>query len=84
MDWILIIFGTHVIKKNWPVLLTFPDYLSVSYEYQAICNLIISSDFANQNAYCATNNYDHLQEFELAFVQIKTTAFFKGRVSIIL
>ena len=33
VGWVLIIFGTQVIKKKrsvWPV---FPDYLSVSYDY---------------------------------------------------
>ena len=84
VDWILIIFGTQVIMKNWPVRLTFSDYLSVSYEYQAICNLTIWSNFANQNVYCSTNTYDHLQEFDLAIVLIRITAFLKRRVSVML
>ena len=33
LDWVLIIFGTQVIKKKWPVRLVFPDYLSVSCDY---------------------------------------------------
>ena len=33
VDWVLIIFGTQVIKKKRPVLPVFPDYLSVSYGY---------------------------------------------------
>ena len=33
MDWVLIIFGTQVIKKKRPVRPVFPDYLSVSYDY---------------------------------------------------
>ena len=32
-DWVLIIFGTQVIKKKKPVRPVFPDYLSVSYDY---------------------------------------------------
>ena len=33
MDWVLIIFGTQVIKKQGPVRPVFPDYLSISYDY---------------------------------------------------
>ena len=33
MDWVLIIFGTQVIKKKRSVRLVFPDYFSVSYDY---------------------------------------------------
>ena len=33
VDWVLIIFGTQVIKKKRPVRPVFPDYLSVSYDY---------------------------------------------------
>ena len=33
VDWVLIIFGTQVIKKKRPVRSVFPDYLSVSYDY---------------------------------------------------
>ena len=33
VDWVLIIFGTRVIKKRRPVWPVFPDYLSVSYDY---------------------------------------------------
>ena len=33
IDWVLIIFGTQVIKKKRPVRPVFPDYLSVSYDY---------------------------------------------------
>ena len=33
VGWILIIFGTQVIKKKRPVRPVFPDYLSVSYDY---------------------------------------------------
>ena len=29
MEWVLIILGTQVIKKNWPVGPAFPDYLAV-------------------------------------------------------
>ena len=36
MDWVLIIFGTQVIKKKRPVRPVFPDYLSVSYDYDKI------------------------------------------------
>ena len=35
MDWVLTIFGTQVIKKNRPGRPVFPDYLSVSYDYDA-------------------------------------------------
>ena len=33
MDWVLKIFGTQVIKKKQLVRFVFPDYLSVSYDY---------------------------------------------------
>ena len=33
LDWVLIIFGTQVIKKKRPVQLVFPDYLSISDDY---------------------------------------------------
>ena len=33
VDWVLIIFGTQVIKKKRPVRPVFPDYLSVFYDY---------------------------------------------------
>ena len=34
VDWVLIIFGTQVIKKKRPVWPVFPDYLSLSDEYE--------------------------------------------------
>ena len=34
VDWVLIIFGTHVMRKKRPVWPVFPDYLSVSYDYK--------------------------------------------------
>ena len=33
VDWVLNIFGTQVTKKKRPVRPVFPDYLSVSYDY---------------------------------------------------
>ena len=33
VDWVLVIFGTQVIRKKRPVRPVFPDYLSVSYDY---------------------------------------------------
>ena len=36
-DWVLIIFGTKVIKKKRPVRPVFPDYLPVSNDYDQIC-----------------------------------------------
>ena len=33
MDWVLIIFGTQVVKKKRLVRPVFSDYLSVSYDY---------------------------------------------------
>ena len=36
VDWVLIIFGTQIIKKKRPVRSVFPDYLSVSYDYGCI------------------------------------------------
>ena len=35
MDWVLIIPGTQVIKKKRPARPVFPDYLSVSYDYDS-------------------------------------------------
>ena len=37
---VLIIFGTQFVKKKRPVRPVFPDYLSVSYDYDAIYNEI--------------------------------------------
>ena len=34
--WVLIIFGTQVIKKKQPVRPVFPDYLSLSYDYDEL------------------------------------------------
>ena len=39
MDWVPIIFGTQVIKKKRPARPVFPDYLSVSYDYD-LSNLL--------------------------------------------
>ena len=36
MNWVLIIFRTQVTKKKRPVWPVFPDYLSVSYDYDPI------------------------------------------------
>ena len=36
MDWVLRIFGTQVTKTKRPVQPVFPDYLSVSYDYDLI------------------------------------------------
>ena len=35
VEWFLIIFVTQVINKKRPVRPVFPDYLSVSYDYDA-------------------------------------------------
>ena len=51
VDWVLIIFGTQVIKKKRPVRPVFPDYLSVSYDYgisicvYCICQGYVTSKF---------------------------------------
>ena len=42
VDWILIIFGTQVIKKKQPLRPVFPDYLSVSYDYGMYSPLSVS------------------------------------------
>ena len=44
VDWVLIIFGTQVIKKKRPVWPVFPDYLSASYDYHVkyIYNIFIA------------------------------------------
>ena len=34
VDWVLIMFGTQVMRKKRPVWPVFPDYLSVSYDYK--------------------------------------------------
>ena len=40
MNWVLMIFGTEVIKKKRPVLPVFPEYLSVSYDYDNIIKIL--------------------------------------------
>ena len=57
VDWVLIIFGTQVIKKRWPVRPVFPDYLSVSYDYvqnnQPVTELSISvSPITKHQIFC--------------------------------
>ena len=49
VDWVLIIFGTQVIKKKRPVRPVFPDYLSVSYDYTQINGCTFSFYFADFN-----------------------------------
>ena len=44
VDWVLIIFGTQVIKKKRPVRPVLPDYLSVSYDYDK-SNTLKNSQF---------------------------------------
>ena len=39
VDWVLIILGTQVIKKEQPVRPVFPDYLFVSCDYALTCLL---------------------------------------------
>ena len=40
MDWVLMIFGIYFIKKKRPVRPVFPDYLSVSYDYDKIIKIL--------------------------------------------
>ena len=49
VDWVLITFGTQVINKKRPVRPVFPDYLSVSYDYDPI-NKLSNSNF-DENHY---------------------------------
>ena len=42
VDWVLTILGTQVIKKKRPVRPVFPEYLSVSYDYD-LSPVIVSS-----------------------------------------
>ena len=54
VDWVLIIFGTQVIKKKRPVRPVFPDYLSVSYDYALI---VFSSLRLNFSSLCYEKNH---------------------------
>ena len=49
VDWVLIIFGTHVIEKKRPVRPVFPDYLSISYDY-GVMECIIESCISRHTA----------------------------------
>ena len=51
VDWVLIIFGTQVIKKKRPVRPVFPDYLSVSYDYAAFNHQCFQVYFDSQCTY---------------------------------
>ena len=64
VDWILIIFGTQVIKKKRPVRPVFPDYLSVSYDYVHNKCLLLKTKFENtlRNSNCNSN----VQTFEIS------------------
>ena len=54
VDWVLIIFGTQVIKKKRPVRPVFPDYLSVSYDYD-LFNKTIKDKILNYIPYETVN-----------------------------
>ena len=61
VDWVLIVFGTQVMKKKRPVRPVFSDYLSISYEYGSIC----------KSASCQLNVLFRLKLF-LGLKEIKT------------
>ena len=69
VDWVLIIFGTQVIKKKRPVRPVFPDYLSVSYDYdnthwQFLVNPALKVVFEKASNFCNNiiiNNKKNLQ-----------------------
>ena len=49
VDWVLIIFGTQVIKKKRPVRPVFPDYLSVSSDYDLLQSAGIGTNLSISN-----------------------------------
>ena len=55
MDWVLIIFGIQVIKKKRSVQPVFPDYLSVSYDYEKTDYYAKISD--TESKYFTTSDY---------------------------
>ena len=63
--WVLIIFGTQVIKKKQPVRPVFPDYLSLSYDYDeskiqnsGASMLLSSLLFFHESILCESRNFD--------------------------
>ena len=50
VEWVLIIFGTQVLKKKRPVRPVFPSYLSVSYDCDMTnCDIIYSVNSFDRN-----------------------------------
>ena len=68
VDWVLIIFGTQVIKKKWPVRPMFPDYFSVSYEYSLnfrVLSIVLKNQQQLNNSCIDKNNESILEEIYL-------------------
>ena len=55
VDWVLIIFGNQVTKKKRPVRPVFPDYLSVSYDYEKNICFSFCIDIFSKNDYKRKN-----------------------------
>ena len=56
IDWVLISFGTQIIKKKRPVRPVFPDYLPVSYDYDPTLYIVASLGFAVSSWELANQN----------------------------
>ena len=70
MDWVLVILGTQVIKKRRPVRPVFPDYLSVSYDYDTINLRLLCNYVQNSNTYyMAINNINRNGNSVLVFTK---------------
>ena len=70
MDWVLVILGTQIIKKIRPVRPVFPDYLSVSYDYD-ITNLRLLCIYVQNSItyYMAINNINRNGNSLLVFTK---------------
>ena len=51
VDWVLIVFGTQVIKKKRPVRSVFPDYLSVSYDWFQYISIALNLAYSKNKPY---------------------------------
>ena len=65
VDWVLKIIGTQVTKKKRPVSSVFPDYLSVSYDY----------DFTNEKVKNIQQNRFQIKNTEMNMQSITKSQF---------
>ena len=63
VNWVLITFGTQLTNKKWLVRPVFPDYLSVSYNYDCILFYYAFTDNHLNFQCCYCDYYFHEKKF---------------------